>query len=392
MTQGVALFGATGSIGESTLSVLAAYPERFHLEVVSAHSSVDKLLEIIKRFQPRHVILTDPAEQEALLSQLPSDFKGSLAFGEAALAEASVASEVDVVMAAIVGGAGLESTFAAVAAGKRVCVANKESLVMAGALMMAEAKRSGAVVLPIDSEHNAMFQCLPETYRTGHPIDGLRQLILTCSGGPFRNWSAKKMSRATVAEACQHPTWSMGRKISVDSATLMNKGLELIEATHLFSVDQSQIDVVIHPQSTVHSLVEFVDGSILSQLGSPDMRIPIANALGYPERLSIDVERLSLTELGRLEFEPVDHDRFPAMGLAREASTQGDDRPIVLNAANEVAVSAFLEERITFGEITSLVTECLNRIPQQPISSLEDVLAVDRMCRQKARDWMRESE
>lgn len=390
MSLGVALFGATGSIGESTLSVLGAYPERFHLEVVSAHSSVDKLVEIIERFSPKHVILTDVTQQEALLSRLPSGFKGTLAFGDGSLAEAAVASEVDVVMAAIVGGAGLQSTFAAVSAGKRVCLANKESLVMAGSLMMQEAKRSGATVLPIDSEHNAMFQCLPLHYKTGESIAGLKQLILTCSGGPFRQWPVKKMQRASIAEACAHPTWSMGQKISVDSATLMNKGLELIEATHLFSVAESQVDVVIHPQSTVHSLVEFVDGSILAQLGSPDMRIPITHALAHPERLAIEVERLSLSQLARLDFEPVDHARFPALGLARAASAAGDDRPIILNAANEVAVAAFLSGRIRFTEITALVTECLNRMAQQPISSLEDVLAVDRMCRQNALNWMQE--
>lgn len=390
MTLGVALFGATGSIGESTLSVLAAHPDRFHLEVVSAHHSIDKLLDVIARFSPKHVILTDASASDALLARLPHDFKGSVAFGEDALAEAAVASEVDVVMAAIVGGAGLTSTWAAVSAGKRVCLANKESLVMAGSLMMAEAKRSGALLLPIDSEHNAMFQCLPDHYRTGESIPGLKQLLLTCSGGPFRTWSARKMAKATVREACAHPTWSMGRKISVDSATLMNKGLELIEASHLFQVPESVIDVVIHPESTVHSMVEFTDGSILAQLGSPDMRIPIAHALGFPERLSIDVERLSLSRLASLNFEAVDHARFPALGLARAACDAGDDRAIVLNAANEVAVSAFLEGRLSFAKIIALVSECLNRMPQQPISSLEDVLAIDARCRRSALDWMQE--
>lgn len=390
MTQGVALFGATGSIGESTLAVLAAHPDRFHLEVVSAHSQVDRLAEIVARFQPRHVILTDPANSERLIAQLPSSFSGSLAFGVESLVEAAVASDVDVVMAAIVGGAGLRSTYAAVAAGKRVCLANKESLVMAGQLMMAQAKASKAVLLPIDSEHNAMFQCLPESYVTGEAISGLKQLVLTCSGGPFRTWSAKRMARATVAEACAHPTWSMGRKISVDSATLMNKGLELIEATHLFRVVEGQIDVLIHPESTVHSLVEFVDGSVLAQLGSPDMQIPIAHALGFPERLAIPVQRLALTALGGLNFEPVDHARFPALNLARTASVNGGDRPIVLNAANEIAVEAFLQGEIGFLGITSLVAECLNRIPQQPISSVEEVLAVDAMCRQHATQWKKE--
>lgn len=390
MSLGVALFGATGSIGDSTLSVIEAYPDRFHLEVVSAHHSVDKLLDIIRRFAPKHVILTDTSQADLLLSRLPHDFKGSVAFGDIALTEAAVASEVDVVMAAIVGGAGLASTWAAVNAGKRVCLANKESLVMAGSLMMADAKRTGAMLLPIDSEHNAMFQCLPEHYRTGEPIAGLQQLILTCSGGPFRTWSGRKMAKASINDAIAHPIWSMGKKISVDSATLMNKGLELIEATHLFQVPESAIEVVIHPESTVHSMVEFMDGSILAQLGSPDMRIPIAHALGFPNRLSIDVERLSLTSLKCLNFEAVDHARFPSLTLARQASDAGGDRPIVLNAANEIAVSAFLDGRISFPRITALVSECLNRLPQQPISCLEDVLMVDTLCRQAALDWMQE--
>lgn len=390
MSLGVALFGATGSIGESTLSVIEAYPDRFHLEVVSAHHSVDKLLEIIRRFAPKHVILTDASQADALLARLPHDFKGSVAFGDIALTEAAVASEVDVVMAAIVGGAGLASTWAAVNAGKRVCLANKESLVMAGSLMMADAKRTGAMLLPIDSEHNAMFQCLPEHYRTGEPIDGLRQLILTCSGGPFRTWPGRKIAKASVHDAIAHPIWSMGKKISVDSATLMNKGLELIEATHLFQVPETAIEVVIHPESTVHSMVEFTDGSILAQLGSPDMRIPIAHALGFPNRLAIEVERLSLTSLKCLNFEAVDHARFPALTLARQASEAGGDRAIVLNAANEIAVSAFLDGRISFPRITALVSECLNRLPQQPISCLEDVLMVDTLCRQAALDWIQE--
>jgi 1-deoxy-D-xylulose-5-phosphate reductoisomerase len=390
MTIGVALFGATGSIGESTLSVIEAHPERFHLEVVSAHSSVDKLIRVIDRFQPKHVILTDQSKANALMEKLPKSFNGSLAFGEHSLTEAACASEVDVVMAAIVGGAGLVSTYAAVSAGKRVCVANKEALVMGGELMMSEAKAKGAMLLPIDSEHNAMFQCLPDSYLVGQPISGLKQLVLTCSGGPFREWSLDAMAAVTPDQAVAHPNWSMGRKISVDSATLMNKGLELIEATHLFNVPESSIDVVIHPESTVHSLVEFVDGSMLAQLGSPDMRIPIAHALGFPDRLDINVERLNLTKLSRLNFEPVNHDAFPALALARQASAEGGDRPIILNAANEVAVDAFLNEHIGFTEITELVSDCLNQIAIQPISSIDDVLSIDRMSRQIADVWITE--
>ena len=390
MTEGVALFGATGSIGESTLSVIAEHPERFHLEVVSAHRSVDKLIGIIERFQPKHVILTDQSKADEFIEKLPKHFNGSFAFGEYSLTEAASATDVDVVMAAIVGGAGLVSTYAAVSKGKRVCLANKEALVMGGELMMAEAQKQGAVLLPIDSEHNAMFQCLPESYVVGQPIAGLKQLVLTCSGGPFREWTPEAMSQATPEQAVAHPNWSMGQKISVDSATLMNKGLELIEATYLFGVSEQSIEVVIHPESTVHSLVEFVDGSMLAQFGSPDMRIPIAHALGFPERLDINVERLSLTKLANLHFEAVKHDSFPALALARHASADGGDRPIILNAANEIAVQAFLKGRIGFTEITELVSDCLNQIDRQPISSIDEVLSVDRMSRHIADQWILE--
>ena len=390
MTEGVALFGATGSIGESTLSVIAAHPERFHLEVVSAHRSIDKLIGIIERFAPKHVILTDQSKADEFMEKLPKHFNGSLAFGEHSLTEAASATDVDVVMAAIVGGAGLVSTYAAVSKGKRVCLANKEALVMGGDLMMAEAQKQGAVLLPIDSEHNAMFQCLPESYVVGQPIAGLKQLVLTCSGGPFREWTPEAMSQATPEQAVAHPNWSMGQKISVDSATLMNKGLELIEATYLFGVSEQAIEVVIHPESTVHSLVEFVDGSMLAQLGSPDMRIPIAHALGFPDRLDLNVERLSLTKLANLHFEAVNHHAFPALALARQASADGGDRPIILNAANEIAVQAFLKERIRFTEITELVSDFLNQIDRQTISSIEDVLSVDTMSRQIADQWILE--
>ena len=390
MTEGVALFGATGSIGESTLSVIAAHPERFHLEVVSAHRSIDKLIGIIERFAPKHVILTDQSKADEFMEKLPKHFNGSLAFGEHSLTEAASATDVDVVMAAIVGGAGLVSTYAAVSKGKRVCLANKEALVMGGDLMMAEAQKQGAVLLPIDSEHNAMFQCLPESYVVGQPIAGLKQLVLTCSGGPFREWTPEAMSQATPEQAVAHPNWSMGQKISVDSATLMNKGLELIEATYLFGVSEQAIEVVIHPESTVHSLVEFVDGSMLAQLGSTNMQIPIAHALGFPERLDLNVERLSLTKLANLHFEAVNHQAFPALALARQASADGGDRPIILNAANEIAVQAFLKERIRFTEITELVSDCLNQIDRQPISSIEDVLSVDTMSRQIADQWILE--
>ena len=384
MTKGVALFGATGSIGKSALMVIEAHPDQFHLEVVSAHNSVDKLISVIERFRPKHVILTDESRSNELIDQLPISFNGSLAFGEHSLVEAASGSEVDIVIAAIVGSAGLISTFAAVCSGKVVCIANKEALVMGGELIMSEAKKNGATLLPIDSEHNAIFQCLPHAYTAGQDIKGLRRLILTCSGGPFRTWSIDRMSKATPEQAVIHPNWSMGKKISVDSATLMNKGLELIEATYLFSVDESKIDVVIHPESKVHSLVEFIDGSILAQLGNPDMRIPIANVLGFPGRLAIDVQQLSLAQIGSLNFEVVNNEQFPALSLARWASRQGEDRPIILNAANEVAVNAFLSGKIGFNDITVLASECLNQIQSQSISCMDDVINADRVCRRLA--------
>ena len=390
MTQGVALFGATGSIGESTLAVIEEHPERFHLEVVSAHTSIDKLVRIIERFSPRQVILTDASEANSLLEKIPKNFKGSLAFGEHSLTEAASASEVDVVIAAIVGSAGLVSTYAAIRAGKRVCLANKEALVMGGELMMAEAANQNAILLPIDSEHNAIHQCLPKKYMAGSPISGLKQLVLTCSGGPFREWSIERMQSATPEQALAHPTWSMGRKISIDSATLMNKGLELIEATHLFGVREHLIDVVIHPESAVHSLVEFVDGSMLAQLGSPDMRIPIAHALGFPDRLEINVERLSLIKLSKLHFEAIDYGRFPSVLLARQVSSEGGDRAVIFNATNEVAVDAFLEGAIRFSQIMHLISDCLNQMVSLPISCIDDVLEIDRMSRRIANEWMME--
>ena len=390
MTEGVALFGATGSIGESTLAVIAEHPERFHLEVVSANTSIDKLVHVIERFSPRHVILTDASEANSLLEKIPKNFNGSLAFGEDSLTEAASASEVDIVIAAIVGSAGLVSTYAAIRAGKRVCLANKEALVMAGELMMAEAANQSAILLPIDSEHNAIHQCLPKKYMAGSPISGLKQLILTCSGGPFREWSIERMKSATPEQALAHPTWSMGRKISIDSATLMNKGLELIEATHLFGVREHLIDVVIHPESTVHSLVEFVDGSMLAQLGSADMRIPIAHALGFPDRLEINVERLSLIKLSKLHFEAIDCDKFPSVSLARQVSSGSGDRAVIFNAANEVAVDAFLGGVIRFSQIMQLISDCLNQMVSLPVSSIDDVLEIDRMSRRVANEWMME--
>lgn len=377
MTRGVAVFGATGSIGRSTLAVLAAHPDQFRLEVISAHDNVARLLDILNIHQPRHVVLTNPEHWETVKTYRQAFPQVAFHEGMSHLNALAQSPEVDIVVAAIVGAAGLRSTMAAVTAGKQVLLANKEALVMAGQLVMHEAKRTGARILPLDSEHNAIFQCLPKGYQTGEQIQGLEQLILTCSGGPFRTLDSASLSAVTPAMACQHPNWSMGAKISVDSATLMNKGLELIEACHLFAVEPAEIDVVVHPQSIIHSMVAFCDGSILAQLGSADMRIPIAFSLGYPTRFRIDVPRLNWRELRELQFETPRHADFPAIEMARAAYESGADRPLVLNAANEMAVAAFLQGAIGFQQIMAIVAECLNRLPRQPISVVEDMILRD---------------
>lgn len=391
MTRGVAVFGATGSIGRSTLAVLQEHPDQFRLEVISAHDNVDRLAEILQSHQPRHVVMTNAAHWQSSTSLRSAFPRVCFHAGMEALNDLAADADVDLVVAGIVGAAGLQSTLAAVRAGKQVLLANKEALVMAGSLVMSEANRTGAIVLPVDSEHNAIFQCLPQPYRTGQQIPGLHQLILTCSGGPFRALSSEALRRVTPAMACRHPNWSMGAKISVDSATLMNKGLELIEACHLFAVAHDQIDVIVHPQSMVHSLVEFQDGSVLAQLGSADMRIPIAFSLGYPARLPMDVPRVQWHALRSLEFEQPRHDDFPAIEMARMAHAQGDDRPLVLNAANEIAVAAFLAGQFPFPGIMAIVEECLNRLPRQPISVVDEMIVRDAEVRALAKQLVETS-
>ena len=294
--------------------------------------------------------------------------------GAEALAEAVAADNVDAVMAAIVGAAGLPSTLAAVRAAKRVLLANKEALVMAGQLLMDEVRHAGAELIPIDSEHNAIFQCMPAGYLPGDVARGVTRVILTASGGPFRSADPASLAHVTPDEACAHPKWKMGRKISVDSATLMNKGLEVIEATLLFGLPESQVDVIVHPQSVVHSLVEYADGSMLAQLGAPDMRTPIAQALAWPERFASGVQSLDLAQIGQLAFEPPDHARFPSLGLARAAARAGGTAPAVLNAANEVAVQAFLERRLNFTGIAAVIDKVLQRLDSSPVKALGDVL------------------
>jgi 1-deoxy-D-xylulose-5-phosphate reductoisomerase len=376
---GVAVMGSTGSIGESTLDVLARHPDAYRVVALAAHRNLDGLVAQCQRFRPRYALLTDPAQGALLARRLNSaGLQTEALVGAAAACDIVRMPEVGCVMAAIVGAAGLPTTLAAAQAGKRLLIANKEALVMAGQLVLDAARQSGAVVIPIDSEHNAIFQCLPLHSALGIAPAGVRRILLTASGGPFRDWSASALENATPEQACAHPTWNMGRKISVDSATLMNKGLELIEATLLFGLPAERIEIVIHRQSVVHSLVEYVDGSMLAQLGSPDMRTPIAQALAWPQRVDAGVQFLDLVRVARLDFEPPDGQRFPCLGIALAAARQAGEMPTVLNAANEVAVAAFLEGRLNFGGISAVIGEVMNSWrSHRGVASLEAILEVD---------------
>ena len=365
----IAILGATGSIGTSTLDLAEAAPDQFEVTAVTAASNVAELAAIARRTRAPLAVIADDSRLDELRDALAGT-NIQAAAGEQALAEAAVSA--DLVIAAIVGTAGLAPVMAAVRAGRTIGLANKEALVSAGALMIEEAHRSGAVLLPIDSEHNAIFQCL-----AGQDCDKVSRLILTASGGPFRTWSASDMARATPAQAVAHPNWSMGAKISIDSATMMNKGLELIEAHHLFGLPEERIDILVHPQSVIHSLVEYADGSMLAQLGSPDMRVPIGHVLAWPERMATGARRLDLLQVARLDFEAPAPVRFPALRLAREALRRGEAAPLTLNAANEVAVEAFLAGAIHFGDIARVVEEQLTRMDQPLPSSIPQVLALD---------------
>jgi len=373
------LLGATGSVGASTLDLVARAPERFRVEAVAAGRDWEKLAEVARGCRARLAVVAD----EAALGPLREALAGTgieAAAGTAALVEAAQ-RPADLVVAAIVGAAGLPPTLAALESGTPVALANKEALVCAGALMTAAAARSGARLLPVDSEHNAIFQVLEDTARVA-------RIVLTASGGPFRGWTADAMAAVTPAQAVKHPTWSMGAKISVDSATLMNKGLELIEAYHLFGVRPDQLDVLVHPQSLVHGLVEYVDGSVLAQLGPADMRVPIAHALAWPQRMATPVQRLDLAAIGRLDFEAPDRTRFPALALAEAALAAGGCRPCILNAANEVAVAAFLEARIGFLDIAATVEATLAAIDPGCPDSLEAVFDLDARARRAAKQFV----
>ncbi|WP_355659541.1 1-deoxy-D-xylulose-5-phosphate reductoisomerase [Halomonas salifodinae] len=387
--RGVTVLGATGSIGTSTLDVIARHPERYRVHALTAHRDRQGLLTLCLRHRPAVAVLGDEVDAAWLRRQLvAAGLDTEVRAGEAALCEVAEAGEAAVVMAAIVGAAGLLPTLAAVRAGKRVLLANKEALVMSGALFMEAVAAHGATLLPIDSEHNAIFQCLPSEHRGGLGRHGVTQLLLTASGGPFRGWSAERLAGVTPAQACAHPNWSMGRKISVDSATLMNKGLELIEACWLFDTTPQRIQVVVHPQSVIHSMAAYSDGSVLAQLGNPDMRTPIAYGLAWPERIDAGVEALDLFQVARLDFQAPDEVAFPCLRLARQAMEVGGTAPAVLNAANEVAVDAFLEGRLGFTDIPRLVAAVLEEVEMRPARALEAILAEDERARRRAEALM----
>jgi len=392
--HGVAVLGSTGSIGENTLDVIAQHPDRYRVVALAAYRSVDKLRAQCLKFNPDYAVLVDEQAAAQLREQLHTAGCATQVWsGMAALDQIVVLPEVHSVMAAIVGAAGLGSTLAAAKAGKRLLLANKESLVMAGPLLIQAVQQSGAELIPIDSEHNAIFQCLPmafhdATTRTGTK-SGIRRLLLTASGGPFLRATVAQLASVTPQAACAHPRWVMGRKISVDSATLMNKGLELIEAHVLFDMPVKQIDVVVHPQSIIHSLVEYVDGSVLAQLGNPDMRTPIACGLAWPERVICGVESLDLIRIGKLDFEAPDRERFPALRLAEQAADASGTAPAVLNAANEVAVAAFLDECLPFTGIPALIESVLAEHAAQSVQSVEQVLEVDAWARGRAQAWLK---
>ncbi len=387
MLRKVSVLGATGSIGVSTLDVIARHPDRFEAYALAAATNVDKMVEQCRAMRPRFAVMADPDAAQRLHAAL-ADTDTEVLSGEEGLAQIATAPEVDTVMAAIVGAAGLPSTLAAARAGKTLLLANKESLVMGGHLLMQAIAQGGGALLPIDSEHNAIFQCLPQDAAGNPGKGGVSKVLLTASGGPFRQWSREQMAAATPDQACAHPNWSMGRKISVDSASLMNKGLEFIEACWLFDLQPEAVDVVVHPQSIVHSMVQYSDGSVLAQMGNPDMRTPIAYGLGWPQRIEAGVAPLDLVATARLDFEAPDEGRFPCLRLARESVAAGGTAMAACNAANEVAVDAFLSENIPFTAIATVIEHTLSRVNVVEPTSLSVVEAADREARQLAQEWL----
>jgi 1-deoxy-D-xylulose-5-phosphate reductoisomerase len=388
----VCILGSTGSIGESTLDVIHRNAERFAVTALTAHRNSDRLAAQCARFGARLAVIADPAEENALRAALQNHGADcEVRSGTAGLEHAAGLDEVDIVMAAIVGAAGLRSTFSAARHGKKILLANKESLVVAGEVFVGEARRHDARIVPVDSEHNAIFQSLPPGFEAGLEQSGVEKIILTASGGPFLDLPADRLANVTPEQACKHPNWEMGRKISVDSATLMNKGLEVIEARWLFNARPEQIEVLIHPQSIVHSMVAYRDGSVLAQMGTPDMRTPIAHALAWPERIEAGVRRLDLAQMNDLSFREPDLQRFPCLALAFDAMRRGDSAPATLNAANEVAVENFLLGRLRFDQIPRVVSEAMQRSAIRPLDSLEDVLEQDRKARELTRQLVTEA-
>ncbi|MBB3240799.1 1-deoxy-D-xylulose-5-phosphate reductoisomerase [Pseudomonas sp. Tn43] len=387
--QQITVLGATGSIGLSTLDVIARHPERYQVFALSGFTRLSELLALCVRHVPRFAVVPESGAARRLQDDLrAAGLSTRVLVGEEGLCQIASDPQVDAVMAAIVGAAGLRPTLAAVEAGKKILLANKEALVMSGALFMQAVRNSGSVLLPIDSEHNAIFQCMPQDFARGLGPVGVRRILLTASGGPFRQTPLAELEHVSPEQACAHPNWSMGRKISVDSASMMNKGLELIEACWLFNATPSQVEVVIHPQSVIHSLVDYVDGSVLAQLGNPDMRTPIANALAWPERIDSGVAPLDLFAIARLDFQAPDEERFPCLRLARQAAEAGNSAPAMLNAANEVAVAAFLDGRVRYLEIASIIEEVLNLEPVVAVDDLEAVFTADAKARVLAGQWL----
>lgn len=387
--QRLTVLGSTGSIGKSTLDVVARHPDKYQIIALTANQQDELLFEQCRQFHPRYAVLLDEAASQRLKNNLKvAGIATEVLCGSAALEQVSVLPEVDAVMAAIVGAAGMPPTLAAAKAGKKIMLANKETLVLAGHLFMEAVHRSGSALLPIDSEHNAIFQALPHNYAADMRSRGVSKILLTASGGPFRNTSLEQLQKVTPEQACAHPNWSMGRKISVDSASMMNKGLEVIEAHWLFNASADDIQVVVHPQSVIHSMVQYVDGSVLAQLGNPDMRTPIAYALAYPERIDSGVAPLDLFQIAKLDFVAPDFVRFPCLGLAYQALRAGGTVPAILNAANEVAVAAFLDRKIAFLDIPRLIESVLASVTRQEVNELQDVLNADATARGAAQEWI----
>ena len=379
------ILGATGSIGKSTLDVVVRHPDRFRVAALTAHSQVASMLEACRVARPRYAVMSLPAAAAELKQRMHEcGLQVEVLGGEAALREVAALAEVDTVMAAIVGSAGLPPTLAAAHAGKRVLLANKEALVMAGHLFLRAVREGGGMVVPIDSEHNAILQCLPGRFTGDWAADGVRRILLTASGGPFRTTPLAELHAVTPEQACAHPNWVMGRKISVDSATMMNKGLEVIEAHYLFNAPAEAIEVVVHPQSVIHSMVEYHDGSVIAQLGAPDMRTPIACALAWPERIESGAAKIDFTALANLEFSPADLGRFPCLRLAYAALERGGTAPAILNAANEVAVDGFLKGRLRWGDISAVIEKVLASHDGGPATSAGDIIDADRRARERA--------